>query len=280
MKKYLMDKEGKKMKSEILEKYEIIDAHAHIFPEKIAEKATANVGKFYDLAMDSCGMSLRLIEEGSAVGVSEYLVCSTATVPQQVRVINSFIAEECGKYPQFFGFGTTHPLSEDIEGDIAQIKELGLHGVKLHPDFQNFDADSPEAFRIYEVIEGELPLLIHCGDPRYDHSAPARIRKICENFPKLKLQAAHIGGYCRWDEAQEMLTGFENLRIDICSSLGFMAAEKAAERIRGFGVENSFFGCDFPMWNYVEELERFFALGFTEEENKMILSENFKRFYK
>jgi hypothetical protein len=99
-----MDKEGKKMKSEILEKYEIIDAHAHIFPEKIAEKATANVGKFYDLAMDSCGMSSRLIEEGSAVGVSEYLVCSTATVPQQVRVINSFIAEECGKYPQFFGW--------------------------------------------------------------------------------------------------------------------------------------------------------------------------------
>lgn len=123
-------------------------------------------------------------------------------------------------------------------------------------------------------------MLIHCGDPRYDHSAPARIRKICENFPKLKLQAAHIGGYCRWDEAQEMLTGFENLRIDICSSLGFMTAEKAAERIRGFGVENSFFGCDFPMWNFAEELERFFALGFTEEENKMILSENFNRFYK
>ena len=268
------------MKSEIFENYEIIDAHAHIFPEKIAEKATANVGKFYDLHMDGCGMSENLVKGGDTIGISEYLVCSTATVPQQVRTINSFIAEECGKYPQFFGFGTTHPLSEDIEGDIEQIKELGLHGVKLHPDFQDFNADSPEAFRIYEIIEGELPLLIHCGDPRYDRSAPARIRKICENFPKLKLQAAHIGGYCRWDEAQEMLTGFENLRIDICSSLAFMSAEKAAERIRGFGVENSFFACDFPMWNHKEELDRFLSLGFTEEENRMILAENFRRFYK
>ncbi len=267
------------MDKELYEKYEIIDAHAHIFPEKIAEKATVNVGKFYDLHMDSCGMSMKLIEGGSTIGVSKYLVCSTATVPHQVRVINSFIAEECGKHPQFFGFGTTHPQSDDIEGDIAQIKELGLHGVKLHPDFQEFDADSPEAFKIYEIIEGELPLLIHCGDPRYDYSAPAKIRKICENFPKLKLQAAHIGGYQRWDEAEELLTGFENLSVDICSSLAFMTPEMAAERIKKFGVEKSFFGCDFPMWNHEEELERFFKLGFSETENRMILAESFKNFY-
>lgn len=32
------------MDSEIYNKYEIIDAHAHIFPEKIAENATVNIG--------------------------------------------------------------------------------------------------------------------------------------------------------------------------------------------------------------------------------------------
>ncbi len=268
------------MDIEMFDKYEIIDAHAHIFPEKIAEKATANVGHFYDLPMDGCGMSEKLIEGGNAIGVDEYLVCSTATVPQQIRTINSFIAEECGKHPQFYGFGTTHAMSEDIEGDIAQIKELGLHGIKLHPDFQQFNADSPEAFKVYEIIEGELPVLIHCGDPRYDYSAPARIKRICENFPKLKLQAAHMGGYCRWEQAEELLPGFENLRIDICSSFAFMTPEKARERICKFGVENSFFACDFPMWNHKTELEKFLALGFTEEENRLILAENFKRFYK
>lgn len=259
--------------------YEIIDAHAHIFPEKIAEKATVNVGAFYDLRMDSCGMSSRLIEGGSTIGVSKYLVCSTATVPHQVHSINEFIADECRKYPEFFGFGTLHPNSGDIEGDIRQIKELGLHGVKLHPDFQEFDADSPEAFRIYEMIEGELPLLIHCGDNRYNWSEPAKIRRIAENFPKLKLQAAHIGGYQRWDEAEELLTGFENLRVDISSSLAFMSPEKASERIRKFGVENCFFGSDFPMWNHSEEFNRFIALGFGEKENSMILAGNFKEFY-
>lgn len=260
-------------------KYEIIDAHAHIFPTKIAENATVNIGHFYDLHMDSCGMSSKLIEGGSKIGVTRYLVCSTATTPHQTRSINSFIAKECKQNPCFFGFGTTHPDSKDLEGDIAQIKALGLHGVKLHPDFQKFDADSKEAFRIYELIEGELPLLIHCGDPRYDYSEPARIANICRNFPKLKLQAAHMGGYQRWDEADELLTGFENLRIDISSSMAFMSAEKAVERIKRFGIENSFFGCDFPMWNHVEELERFLSYGFTEEENQLVLSGNFKSFY-
>jgi hypothetical protein len=33
----------------------IIDIHAHIFPDKIAEKASANVGAFYNLSMKHDG---------------------------------------------------------------------------------------------------------------------------------------------------------------------------------------------------------------------------------
>lgn len=268
------------MNPEIYSKYEIIDAHTHIFPEKIAENATVNIGRFYDLHMDNYGMSRKLIEAGKSIGVSRYLVCSTATVPHQTSAINQFIANECNAHPEFFGFGTVHPDSEELESDIAQIKALGLKGVKLHPDFQLFDADSDKAFKIYEIIEGDLPLLIHCGDHRYDYSAPARIVNICKNFPKLRIQAAHIGGWSRWEEAEECLPGAsENLVVDICSSLAFMSPEKAAERIRKFGVDKSFFGTDFPMWSHEEELERFLKLGFTEEENRMILAENFKNFY-
>ena len=42
------------MISEEYKKYEIIDAHAHIFPEKIAENATLNIGHFYDIPMTGC----------------------------------------------------------------------------------------------------------------------------------------------------------------------------------------------------------------------------------
>lgn len=266
------------MNSEVYGKYEIIDAHAHIFPEKIAESAAENIGHFYDLPMDTYGASGKLIEAGSRIGVTKYLVCSTATIPRQIENINKFIADECARYECFYGFGTTHPDSENIEGDIEQIMSLGLHGVKLHPDFQEFDADSPEAFRIYEIIEGKLPLLIHCGDNRYDYSAPQRIRKIHDNFPKLQLLAAHLGGYLRWDEAESCLAGLENVRFDVSSSLAFITPERAAKLVRTYGVENCFFGSDFPMWSHEDELMRFLKLGFTEEENQKILASNFKEF--
>ena len=47
--------------------------------------------------------------------------------------------------------------------------------------------------------------------------------------------------------------------------------------IRSYGVENCFYGSDFPMWNHSEEFERFLALGFTPEENQLMLADNFKR---
>lgn len=266
------------MDREIYGKYEIIDAHAHIFPEKIAENATVNIGRFYDLHMTSCGMGSKLIESGSMIGTSLYLVCSAATTPQQTAHINTFIADECQKHSEFFGLGTTHPHSENIEADIEQIISLGLKGVKLHPDFQQFDADSPEAFKIYEMIEGRLPLLIHCGDARYDTSSPARTANIAKNFPNLKLLASHLGGYQRWDEAENCFTGLKNVRFDICSSMAFMSKERTAGLIRKYGVENCFFGTDFPMWSHEEELERFLSLGFSQEENQLILADNFKNF--
>lgn len=265
------------MEIEMLKNYEIIDAHAHIFPEKIAENATMNTGKFYDLRMNYCGTSDALAESLKSNGVSRCLVCSTATKPNQVQSINNFIAEECKKHPEFIGLGTLHPDSKRFDDDVRQIFDLGLHGVKIHPDFQRFDMDSPAAYRIYEQIEGKLPVLIHCGDSRFEYSAPKKIVNIHRDFPNQKIIAAHLGGYERWDEALEYLVGLgENVKFDTSSSLPFMSKERARKLIDSYGVENCFYGTDFPMWNQAEELERFISLGYSEADNKRIFAENFK----
>ena len=92
----------------------IIDAHAHIFPDKIAQKATDNIGKFYDLYMNFDGTADSLINQGSECGVSKYVVQSVATVPHQVKRINDFIVQSVAKYPdKLIGFGSLHP---DMKG--------------------------------------------------------------------------------------------------------------------------------------------------------------------
>ena len=61
----------------------IIDAHTHIFPQKIAAKATDAIGAFYDLPMAAVGDSEALLKSGRSIGVDRYLVCSSATTPAQ-----------------------------------------------------------------------------------------------------------------------------------------------------------------------------------------------------
>ena len=58
----------------------IIDAHSHIFPTKIEEKAVDTIGKFYDVdKMANHGTVEALLESGKKIGVTKYLVFSTAT---------------------------------------------------------------------------------------------------------------------------------------------------------------------------------------------------------
>ncbi len=265
---------------EFTEKYEICDAHAHIFPEKISQKAVSSIGSFYDIPMTFKNATAdELIESGNQIGVTHYLVCSTATVHHQVESINSFIIQECRLHPEFIGFGTLHPDYDNIENEVKRIMDSGLKGIKIHPDFQRFYIDEDKAFKIYEAIEGKLPILIHMGDPRYDYSRPKRLENIMKAFPKLDVFAAHLGGYERWDEAVTCLFG-KNIHFDSSSSLEFMSAEYARDIIRGFGADNIFFGTDFPMWDHFSEVQRFMKLNLSDDENKKILSGNFKRFFK
>lgn len=260
--------------------YKIIDAHTHIFPEKIADKAVGSIGDFYGLDMYHSGTCEMLIKSGEKIGVSRYLVCSTATTPNQVQVINDFVAAACKTYPQFFGLGTAFPGMENEREELLRIKELGLHGVKLHSDFQQFNLDDEKAISLYQhCAELSLPILFHTGDDRYDFSAPERLARALDKVPDLRCIAAHFGGYQRWREAANVLLDYPNLRFDTSSTLWKLDPAVAAGLIDHFGADKFFFGTDYPMWDHEEELARFLALPLSEEKRERILSRNFKEFF-
>lgn len=255
--------------------YPVIDCHCHIYPDKIADRAVKGISEFYDLPMSYDGRSKTLIDEGKKIGVCHNVIFSVATTPHQVSSINSFIAE-CVKEGEgrFTGLGSLHPESIDIDSDIKHIKELGLKGVKLHPDFQKFRIDDERLFSIYEACSGDLPILLHTGDYRYDFSNPERMRNVLEKFPELTVIGAHFGGWSLWDKAADMLSGYDNFYVDCSSSFHWLKPEKAKEIIRKYGAEKVLFGTDFPMWSYEEEYSYLMNLNLTENEARKILFEN------
>lgn len=252
----------------------IIDFHAHIYPEKIAAKASRTIGEFYGAPIVWHGLVSELLESGSRIGVGRYVVHSTATRAEQVVSINDYIIGEAGKEDKFIAFGTMHPGFTEVEAEIVRIKNAGVRGIKLHPDFQKFEADTPGMDDIYELIaEAGLPVLIHAGDRRFDFSGPRRIAKVLERHPKLKLVAAHFGGYTEWEEAFELLAG-KDLWFDTSSTLWKLPKDEALKMIEKHGAERFLFGSDFPMWDHAGELDRFLSLGLDARANEAILHGN------
>lgn len=258
---------------------EIINAHAHIYPEKIAVKATDTIGIFYDIKMQMpAGTAEQLILDGEKAGIQRYVVHSVATTAHQVRSINEFIKRELDEHPEFIGFITLHQdlSEEEIVREVEWAIANNFHGIKLHPDFQKFNIDDDIAEKFYRAAEGKLPILLHMGDDRYEYSKPYRLVKMAKKYPNLDFIAAHFGGYRCWADAP-IYRGLDNVYFDTCSSLPFISADEAKALIDMFGADRFFFGTDFPMWDAVEELERFNKIPLTESERELILAGNIKR---
>ncbi|MDR0914671.1 MAG: amidohydrolase [Oscillospiraceae bacterium] len=259
---------------------QIIDMHAHIYPDKIAEKASIGVGEFYNLPMrNQAGSVANLLSSAaqSPIEVTGFLVHSVAVTPKTVESINNFVSSECKAHPQFRGFGTIHAHTENFEQEIERIVQLGLRGIKIHPDTQQFDADCKEMFKIYEILQSKkLPILVHCGDYRYDYSHPHRIKRIMQSFPNLRLIGAHFGGWSVWDLALEYLED-ENIYLDCSSSMKWLGKVRTRELIRRYGAGRILFGSDFPMWQHKKEIECLLSLKLTIDELEKIFYKNAKQ---
>lgn len=260
----------------------IIDFHNHIYPEKIARRATDAVGEFYDFqVMERTGTVDELISSHKEAGIDTCVVHAVATTPRQVEIVNDFVAKTAFENQgSIYAFGSLHQDCENKVDEIKRCISMGLKGIKLHPDTQQLYADDERLFEAYDYMQGKVPLLVHCGDYRYDYSHPRRIQRICRMFPDLLVIGAHFGGWSVWDEAVEHLLEQENCMVDTSSTSGFTTPEKFEELIRIFGEDRLLFGTDFPMWDTKGELDRFMAVKLSDTQREKILYENAARILK
>jgi len=265
--------------------YEIIDAHCHIYPEKIARKAAENIGIFYGYPVPyfdggEPGTLQAHLFQGRKLNFKGYCVSGAATSPKQVVSVNDGLIEltKLDIPETIYAFGTAHPDFANIGDELQRIKALGIKGIKLHPDCQAFNIDDKSAYNIYDAAqELNLPILMHLGDETHDYSSPLKLLNVIRDFPRIRIIAAHLGGYREWDAGLQ-LAGYENLWFDTCSSQSILTPERVRHQIRTLGVERCFFGTDFPLWVSEKELSAFLNIGLTHEENEKILAKNFKEF--
>lgn len=255
----------------------IIDFHTHIYPEAIAEKATKSIQQFYELeGGGTIGKTDVLLERGRTAGIEKYVVLPVSIKADHTRHINEFLLGETQKHPEFIGFGTVHAEQNNIIEEGEFIFKNGLRGIKMHPDTQLFNIDDERLFPLYDYIGDRLIFMFHCGDKRYDYSSPARLCRVLDNFPRLRVVAAHFGGYSVWDKAAEYLKDTDCM-LDISSSLMLMDEEQRYKYINTYGADRLLYGTDFPLWDPVREVERFMKLKLTDSEREKIAYKNAER---
>ena len=247
----------------------MVDIHSHIFPDKIAAKAVENIGRFYNVEMSGNGSVTDLLSRQKEAGINYSLVHSVALKADTVIEINNFVAEQVRLHPSFVGFATMHHDFENKNDEIERVIALGLKGFKLHPDSQGVTIDDERLMRFYEMIEGRLPLMVHCGDYRWDNSHPHRLKQVLHTFPKLVVNAAHFGGWSIYDLAVEYLEN-ETCFMDLSSASVYLGPRRTRELIHIYGANRIMFGSDFPMWNPVEEVKRFMLNDLTDRERELI----------
>ncbi|HBF34262.1 TPA: amidohydrolase [Candidatus Sumerlaeota bacterium] len=243
-----------------------IDCHMHAFADNIADKAVAQLIDYYHVTAPYTGRVSEVMAVAAEVKLDGLVLLVAATRPTQVKPANNWVLSMRQEYlaeqakapnhtPRIAHFGTYHPGDPNWLAEIRRLRAAGITGIKIHPEFQGIDLADPKLNAFFEEVKNDFVLLIHVGDPVVtpdNASTPRKIARILDNFPGIKIIAAHMGGYLFWEEAYDCLAG-RDVYLDTSSSLCYMDLDLARKIICKHGTDKVLFGSDFPLHSPADE---------------------------
>ncbi len=259
----------------------IVDTHTHIYPDKIAgiiaKKLVKEDGKLVDFTTRG------LLSSMDRLGINSSVLFNIAEKPSVVRPANDFLASVCDGQ-RLVGLGTIHPDYEDFKDEIDRIKVMGLRGVKFHSRYQNFFVDEERMLRIYQKLcDDDMVAYFHIGGesalPAAEvQASPQRLARVLEILPRLKVVAAHFGGFSMPGEAEEYLIGKDVYLDTAWTSRHLLGSEVITRIIKKHGIEKILFASDYPtdvqrMINWV------LAWPISTEEKERIFWKNANEFF-
>ncbi len=227
----------------------LIDFHTHCFPDKIAAAAIPK--------LSHCSGGLQPYTDGTLSGlkssmqkhgVDASVVLNIATNAHQQKSVNDFAAS-INDNKTIFAFGSVFPFSDDAFSELERIKQLGLKGIKLHPDYQGFNVDDIRLKPLYKKIS-ELGLItvFHAGfdygfAPPYG-ATPEKMARAHDWFNS-PVVAAHWGGINCNEDVIKYLCG-KNIYFDVSFGYGMMPRYFAEKIMQLHTPDKMLFGTDTP----------------------------------
>ncbi len=250
----------------------IIDFHTHAFPEKIAEMAMEKLSfASGGLIPQTDGTVEGLKNIMKRDGIDKSVTLAIATNEKQQRAVNDFIkSQECD---EIIPFGSVYPWAEDALEELERIKEMGMKGVKLHPEYQQFFVDDEKMKPLYKkVSELGLIILFHAGEdmgyPAPYHATPERLRTAAKWIDS-PMVCAHWGAA---NMGEDVLKYLCDIPVYFDTAFGYAAMPKnRAQRIlEKKGADWILFGSDCPWHSPDWDIRLIETLDITDEDKEKI----------
>ena len=253
-----------------------IDCHTHAFSDKIADKAVTQLINYYKMPTVYNGTLHELKNEAKKADLDAIICLCAATKGDQVKPAHDWIydnlvlpaRENKAEDLKIFPFGTYHVDDDNWLSEINRLREWGVKGIKLHPEFQNINLSNNKLYELFEEIAGEFILMVHVGDEtRLDDnlSTPKKIKQIYTDFPNMQIIAAHLGGYRMWREALEDIAGLP-VYIDTSSAMAFIDDESLKAIFDTHDTDYIMLGSDYPLASPSEAIEHLKRLDFLRDD--------------
>ncbi|MBR2989026.1 MAG: amidohydrolase family protein [Clostridia bacterium] len=261
----------------------IIDFHTHIFPDKIARKTVDYLSNLGGIPAHADGTLVDLLAKLDEASVERSVTLPVLTSPKQYdSVLNYAQSVNAHFYAGKHGvlsFAGIHPLCEDLEGKMAQIKALGFKGIKIHPDYQGVYFDDECVKKVLRLaVKHDLIVVTHAGvDVGFKDQpvrcTPDRVLKALEDAPGVKLVLAHYGASEMEDEVFEKLAGLP-VYFDTAYILEHIDKEKFIAIADKHGYDKILFATDSPWKNIAKQVEIIRSYGLSKENQDKIFYKN------
>lgn len=265
----------------------LIDFHTHTFPDSIAPKAIRKLEEGIErtqghpmLKANTDGTLSGLVQSMNKYGVDISVVMPIATTTDQHTTINIFAKNTTDK-KRIISFGSLHPREEHWDKTLEDVKNLGLPGIKLHPEFQDFYVDEPVICDIVKSAkELGLYVLFHSGaDLGFHppvHCTPKKLRTVIDKCGGENIIAAHFGGFMMWEDVKTYLAGTP-VMFDTSMTSGFLDKDLFLEIASIHGTDKILFGSDSPWQTPCESLSFLESTGLSVTDLELIKHKNAER---
>ena len=261
--------------------FPVIDAHVHLYPDSLAPKVVPMLSGRFGNAPAFDGTVAGCAANAAEAGIVMSVNLPVATTPDHVGHTNSFWSQYASRGNDgdrsVISIAALHPHTTDAANEVCNIARMRFAGIKFHPEYQNFRFNDACMDDIWAAMsENGLVAYLHAGGERVFsppfHSTPKEILELHRRFPKLKIAAAHLGGFGMWDEVEEKLVG-EDVFLDLSHTFFWMPHERIFRMIKAHGAHRILFGTDAPWQCPADILAAFLNLPLTDKEQRQICCE-------